>query len=122
MSWAEQKAKLKDTVHSTFALPAIYTRKNGSNAGMEPFPISARLNTDVRVAGGNAQQGFTQIIQDVPKLRLDSTVMAANGGRPEIDDLISIPSEGQVYRINNVRPMDGKFYVVEVENEGGTDV
>lgn len=122
MNWAEQKAKMKDTVHSTFALPALYTRKAGSNAGMDPFPIGARLNNDVRTNGGNSGQGFAQIIQDVPKLRLDSTVMALNGGRPEVDDLISIPSEGQTYRISDVKPMDGKFYVVEVENEGGFDV
>lgn len=118
MGWAEQKAMLKDTVHMTFRLPALYTRAGNPGAS---FDIQVRLNNDIRTVGGNSSAGFAQIIQDVPKLRIDPAEVL-DGLRPNIDDTILIPSENTTFRINNIMPMDGKFYVVEVESQSADHV
>lgn len=110
VGWAETKAKLKAVVHATFALPALYSRADGSAA----FPTTVRVNNDVRVVGGGGTKGFMEMIQDIPKLRIPIIDMA--GSPPKIEDRVSVPSEGVVFVIRNVNPIDGAlFYVVEVE-------
>lgn len=109
MGWAETKAKLKAVVHTTFALPALYTRA----AGGVGFDTSVRLNNDVRMIGGEGTKGFMQILQDIPKLRIPIIDMA--GIPPALEDRVSIPSENRVLVIRNVNPNDGAFHVVEVE-------
>jgi hypothetical protein len=110
MDWAAAKAKLKAVVHQTFALPALYTR---AAAGSVAFPVTARVNNDVRSVGGAGEQGFMQIIQDIPKLRIAITDL--QGIAPKLDDRVDIPSENAVYVVRNVNPNDGAYYVVEVE-------
>lgn len=109
MGWAETKAKLKAVVHTTFALPALYTRAAGGTG----FATSVRLNNDVRMIGGSGDQGFMQIIQDIPKLRIPIFDLA--GIPPKLEDRVEVPSENVVFVIRNVNPDDGAFHVVEVE-------
>jgi hypothetical protein len=109
MGWAEEKAKLKAKVHETFALPALYTRAETGAS----FPVTARLNNDVRAVGGNSEQGFMQIIQDIPKLRI--AIAEMQGFLPCLEDRIDIPSENKTFVVRNRNPDDGVFHVVEVE-------
>lgn len=110
MSWADEKAKLKAKVHETFALPAVYTRAASGSAGID---IVARVNNNVRLVGGSSLAGFMQILQDVPKLRIAKADLG--NVPPDIQDKISIASEGIVAVVNNRNPDDGAYYVVEVE-------
>lgn len=122
MSWADDKASLKATVHNTFALPALYTRASDGPGVVSPLPVGARYNSDIRMIGGQSSNGFAQIIQDVPKLRIDSAELVdpitLEMFSPKQDDLIAIPSEGATFRVNNILPMDGKYFVLEVESFG----
>jgi hypothetical protein len=119
MSWADQKASLKAAVHATFALPALYTRAS-DDPSVPALPLSVRYNAGIRMVGGQSSNGFAQIIQDVPQLRIDKDELIDSVTQlpvlPMQDDVIEIPSEGGKFRINNIHPMDGKYHVVEVEN------
>lgn len=119
MSWAEQKASLKAAVHAAFALQAFYTRAS-DDPSVPARELTVRYNAGVRMIGGQSSNGFAQVIQDVPQLRIDKDDLVDSVTLlpvlPMQDDVIDIPSEGGKYRINNIHPMDGKYHVVEVEN------
>jgi len=110
VDWAQAKAALKATVHNTFALPALYTRAASGGAS---FPVTARVNNDVRTIGGSGSQGFMQIVADIPKLRI--AVADMQGFKPQIEDRVDIPSENTTFVVRNVNPLDGAYFVVEVE-------
>jgi hypothetical protein len=119
MSWADQKASLKAEVHATFALPAFYTRAS-DDPSVPPLALTVRYNAGNRMIGGQSSNGFAQIIQDVPQLRIDKDDLIDSVTLlpvlPQQDDTIEIPSEGGKFRVNNIHPMDGKYHVLEVEN------
>lgn len=112
MDWAAAKAKMKAEVHLTFALPGFYTVNNTFSS----FPVTVRVNNDVRSIGGTSDRGFMQIVQDIPKLRIPISEM--QGFVPNIEDRIEIPSENAAFVVRNRNPNDGAFYVVEVELAG----
>lgn len=116
MSWADDKAALKATVHATFALPIVYTRVVGGVPGVVTS-LTARFNGDIRLLGGLSSVGYAQMVQQVPVLRIDKNDLL--GGDPRVGDLILIPSEYLNLRVNNIQAMDQIYHIIEVEPYDG---
>jgi hypothetical protein len=91
VNWFEVKSKMQQDVHATFAVPAIY-RAAGT---MYNLNITARLHTSQEIIGDLDREGFAQILQDVNRVVLDISEVAA-------------PT-----RLSTLTFCDGRVYILE---------
>lgn len=68
MGWAETRAKARRVVHSTFALPAVYTSKDGNTV----VPCNARKHNELKTFGDLDREQYAQVVTDVNQVIFDS--------------------------------------------------
>lgn len=68
MGWAETRKKARRVVHSTFALPAVYTPPGGGPA----VPCMARKHNEMKNFGDLDREMYATTIEDVNVVVFDS--------------------------------------------------
>jgi hypothetical protein len=112
MGWKEIRAKSKDIVHATFALPAIYS---ASGIAGPYVACSARLHNKLEVFGDLDREGFAKRFEEVNQIVLDTTQVTPVKNAV-IDfgiDALGAPISGsnEKYRITNNPPRSLERYM-----------
>lgn len=79
MGWLETKQKARQTVHSTFGLPAQFRPKSGGAV----VDGTARLHYKVRTFGDLDREGYATVTESVDYIIIDTRIFvnAAEGDR-----------------------------------------
>ncbi len=91
MGWLETKQKARQTVHSTFALPAQFRPKVGA-----VVDGSARLHYKVRTFGDLDREGFATVTEAVDYIIIDTRIFA---GADE-GDRVHFPQLNRTFKLD----------------------
>jgi len=86
--FAALKARVRQTVHETFGLPALYQDSSLS----KPVPISARLHNKLTLAGDFENNGYAETIQGIDRVIFQAEESHAIGARR--GGVVTFPSIG----------------------------
>lgn len=106
MGWAETRKAARRAVHSTFALPAVYSPPGG---GLD-VPCMARKHNESKTFGDLDREQFAMTIEDVNVVVFDSLEV-----EPEKFGLIDFGAGHGKFEITNILPKTtDEFRRVEV--------
>ena len=106
MGWAETRQKARRAVHSTFALPAVYTPPG---VGAVAMPCNARMHNEKQEFGDLDREGYAIRVEDVNQVIFDALEV-----EPQKNGVVSF-GVGKVFTITNILPKTtDEFRRVEV--------